>query len=171
MLFLTSLDIPDACVETGKSSTFPNCYQTSRPSVSPHLCYAVPLHRCQQAVRSKKSGASGSFCPGSLKESYCSPVPRILHRAWSSDWKLSIRVPWAERPQSLQLGSQAVGAASAGVLEWLQTAFSCFRTQDASRVPSIDPGRCCSSSPFQINKIVPSAFHPQSGFLYIFIEC
>lgn len=36
MLFLTSLDIQDGCVETEGSSTFPSCYQTSRGPLSPH---------------------------------------------------------------------------------------------------------------------------------------
>lgn len=159
-------------------STFSSCYQATLGSPSsPHTYVVQSLftgtnrlldqrsletvgHQAQGHFKSPTAilcpgfslglglltGSSASECLGQSILSLCSWVSAAFHH------------------------SQAVGAASAGVLERLQTAFSCFRTQDASWIPSIDPGRC-SSSPFQINKIVPSVFHPQSGFLYIFIEC
>lgn len=179
MLFPTSLDVQDACVGMEGFSTFSSCYQTSLGSLSPHTYVVQSLSTGTNRLLDQRSLETvGHQAQGHFKSPTAILCPGFSLRVWPFDWKLSIRVPWPEHPQSLQLGqsaafhhSQAVGAASAGVLEWLQTAFSCFRTQDASWIPSIDPGRCCSSSPFQINKIVPSAFHPQSGFLYIFIEC
>lgn len=57
MLFLASLDIQDACVEAGKFSTLPSCYQTLLGPLSPHT----------YVMQSLSTGANRLLDQGSLE--------------------------------------------------------------------------------------------------------
>jgi hypothetical protein len=178
---LASLDLQDACVQL---EGFHTCSQLqlefTRPSISLRLHYTAPQHSRKGSDRllgSKKSGVSGSIVSPDM-QCHFKGFPGIIYPGFSIGPALwnGTSVPGCFGQNVLELCSWA-HLPSTFIYSWSchrrgsGMAFSCFKTQTASWMASIAHGRCCSSSPFQINKNVPSAFHPQSGFLYIFIEC